>query len=167
MICARRTSPAPSFCERVIRTSLCASSSLNARTRRDIATSPARTGARITLQTRRSRSLLAGCTTKARFSLVREPVGDDENAGCCQQRIDDDGQPVVAAIEALVGEQPSIGVLDDAANGAQPGAVRLAPLADQRQDALGRAKSMVLGAVICGIGVEPGDRGADHQSAAQ
>src|SRR4051812_45030270 len=44
MICARRTSPAPSFCERVIRASLCASSSLNARTRRVIATSPARTG---------------------------------------------------------------------------------------------------------------------------
>src|SRR3954451_17459604 len=45
MICARRTSPAPSLCERVIRPSLCASSSLNARTRRVIATSPARTGA--------------------------------------------------------------------------------------------------------------------------
>src|SRR3954452_10798951 len=44
MICARRTSPAPSFCERVIRASLCASSSRNARTRRVIATSPARTG---------------------------------------------------------------------------------------------------------------------------
>src|SRR3954454_2626436 len=44
MICARRTSPAPSLCERVIRPSLCASSSLNARTRRVIATSPARTG---------------------------------------------------------------------------------------------------------------------------
>src|SRR5215218_2433461 len=45
IICARRTSPAPSFCERVIRASLCPSSSLNARTRRVIATSPARTGA--------------------------------------------------------------------------------------------------------------------------
>src|SRR4051812_22984828 len=43
MICARRTSPAPSFCERVIRASLCPSSSLNPRTRRVIATSPART----------------------------------------------------------------------------------------------------------------------------
>src|SRR3954462_10874209 len=45
MICARRTSPGPRLCERVIRPSLCASSSLNARTRRVIATSPARTGA--------------------------------------------------------------------------------------------------------------------------
>src|SRR5215217_7845724 len=44
MICARRTSPAPSFCERVIRPSLCPSSSLNARTRRVMATSPAQTG---------------------------------------------------------------------------------------------------------------------------
>src|SRR3954468_16677504 len=43
-ICARRTSPAPSFCERVIRASLCASSSLNARTRRVMPTSPARIG---------------------------------------------------------------------------------------------------------------------------
>ena len=54
-------------------------------------------------------------------------------------------------------------MLDDAAHGAQPGAVRLAPLADQRQDARGRAKPVVLGAVIGGIGIEPGDRGADHQ----
>src|SRR3954452_13457185 len=45
MICARRTSPAPSFCERVIRISLCASSSLNPRTRSVIATSPAWTRA--------------------------------------------------------------------------------------------------------------------------
>src|SRR6186997_3207915 len=45
MICARRTSPAPSFCERVIRASLCASSSLKARTRSVIATSPAWTRA--------------------------------------------------------------------------------------------------------------------------
>src|SRR3954451_3248406 len=45
MICARRTSPAPSFCERVIRASLCASSSLNPRTRSVIATSPAWTRA--------------------------------------------------------------------------------------------------------------------------
>src|SRR3954465_5975120 len=85
--------------------------------------------------------------TKARFSLIREPVGDDENAGCCQQRIDDVRQSVVATVEALVGEQPSIGVLDNAANGAQPGAVRLAALADQQQDALSLAKPAVLGAV--------------------
>jgi hypothetical protein len=101
---------------------------------------------------------------KARFSLVREPVGDDKNAGCCQQRIDDDCQFVVPAIEALVGEQPGICMLDDAANGAQPGAVRLGPLADQRQDALGRAQPAVLGAMICGISIEPRDRSADHQA---
>src|SRR3954462_11345074 len=94
---------------------------------------------------------------KARFSLIREPVGDDENAGCCQQRIDDARQSVVAAIEAFVGEQPSVRVLDDAANRAQPGAVRLASLADQRQDALDGAKAAVLGAVIGSIGVEPSD----------
>src|SRR3954451_8579370 len=76
-------------------------------------------------------------------------------------------QPVVAAIEALVGEQPNVRVLDDAASGAQPGPVRLASLADKRQDAFGRAKPAVLGAVICGIGIEPGDRSAAHQSAAQ
>src|SRR3954454_22620403 len=45
MICARRTSPAPSFCERVIRAGLCASSSLNPRTRSVIGTSPAWTRA--------------------------------------------------------------------------------------------------------------------------
>src|SRR3954451_13310566 len=104
---------------------------------------------------------------KKRFSEIGDPIGDDEDAGCCQQRIDDVRQSVVAAIEALVGEQPSIGVLDNTAHGAQSGAVRLASLADQWQDSLGRAKLAVLGAVIGGIGVEPGDRGADHQGAAQ
>src|SRR4051812_19130548 len=85
----------------------------------------------------------AGQTPQEELSTVfniRESVGDDENAGCCQQRIDNARQPVIPAIEALIGEQPSVRVLDDAANGAQPGAVRLAPLADERQDALGRAK---------------------------
>src|SRR3954467_11083763 len=33
---------------------------------------------------------------KERFSIIREPVGDDENAGCCQQRIHGARQPVVA-----------------------------------------------------------------------
>jgi hypothetical protein len=46
----------------------------------------------------------AAALIKARFSLIREPIGDDENAGCCEQRIDDVRQSVVAAIEALVGE---------------------------------------------------------------
>ena len=58
-------------------------------------------------------------------------------------------------------------MLDNTANGAPPGAVRLAFLADERQDALGCAQPAVLGAVIGGIGVEPGDGGADHQGAAQ
>ena len=94
---------------------------------------------------------LGSAKPKARFSIIRELVGDDEDAGCCQQRIDDVRQPVVTAIEALVGEQPSIGVLDNTAHGAQSGAVRLASLADQRQDSLGRAKLAVLGAVIGGM----------------
>src|SRR3954447_22161102 len=51
---------------------------------------------------------LSGCTTKERFSLIREPIGDEENAGCGQQPINDNGQSVVAAIEAFIGEQPSI-----------------------------------------------------------
>jgi hypothetical protein len=44
------------------------------------------------------------CFAKARFSLICEAVGDDEHAGCCEQRIDDVRQSVVAAIEALIGE---------------------------------------------------------------
>src|SRR3954447_16217062 len=92
--------------------------------------------------------IVSGEDFKARFSLIGEPVGNDENAGCCQQGIDDVRQSVVSAVEALIGEQPGVGVLDDAAHGAQPGAVRLASLADQRQNTLGRAKRAVLGAVI-------------------
>src|SRR3954468_15077122 len=34
-------------------------------------------------------SVVVKAASKARFSLIGEPVGDDENAGCCQQRIDD------------------------------------------------------------------------------
>src|SRR3954454_20048798 len=95
--------------------------------------------------------------SKARFSLIREPVGDDEDTGCCQQRIDDARQSVVPTIEALVGEKPSVCMLDDAAFGAQPGAMRLAPFADERQDTLGRAQPAVLDAVMGGIGIKPGN----------
>jgi hypothetical protein len=51
-----------------------------------------------------ARSIIHNSDYKARFSQIREPVGDDEKAGCCQQRIDNDRQSVVPAIEALVGE---------------------------------------------------------------
>jgi hypothetical protein len=43
-----------------------------------------------------------------------------------------------------------------------PDPVRLADLADERQDAVVPAKPAIIGAVIFGIGIEPGDSGADH-----
>src|SRR3954468_21426319 len=42
---------------------------------------------------------------KVQSSEVNEPVGDNENAGCCQQRVVDDRKHVVVTIEGVVGEQ--------------------------------------------------------------
>ena len=41
---------------------------------------------------------------EARFSVIDDPVGDEEMRDCCQSRINDPRQSVVPAIEALVGE---------------------------------------------------------------
>ena len=57
---------------------------------------------------------------EARFSVIDDPVGDEEMRDCCQPRINDPRQSVVPAIEALVGEQPSVRMLDDAASRTEP-----------------------------------------------
>jgi hypothetical protein len=44
---------------------------------------------------------------KVQFSEIDEPVSDNENAGCYQQRVVDDRKHVVVMIEGLVGEQLS------------------------------------------------------------
>ena len=45
---------------------------------------------------------------KVQLSEVDEPVGDHENAGCCQQRVVDGRKHVAVTIEGLVGEQLSV-----------------------------------------------------------
>lgn len=87
---------------------------------------------------------------------------DNNDAGCGEQCTDDGPQPVMAAIQAFVGEQSSIGVLNDTADWAEAGAVRLADLADDRLDAVTQAEPAVVGAVASDVGVEAGDAGADH-----
>src|SRR3954447_2350942 len=100
--------------------------------------------------------------TKAPFSERGEAVRDDEDAGGGQEGQDHPGQPVVAPVEPLVGEQPRAIVLDDAADQAEPRAVRLADLADAGLDALPRAEPAIVGAVVGRVGVQPADGGADH-----
>src|SRR4051812_25696144 len=103
---------------------------------------------------------------KARFSERVEAVRDDEDARGGQQGQDHAAQPVVAAVQPLVGEQPGAVVLDDAADGAEPRSMRLPYLADEGLDALARAEPAVVGAVVGRVGVEPADRGADGQGQA-
>jgi hypothetical protein len=73
----------------------------------------------------------------------------------------------VSSIEALVVEQPCVGVLDDRADDAESGAVPGTDLADQGLDALAQAEPAVVRTVIAGIGEKAGDPGADHQGETQ
>src|SRR3954465_9772899 len=100
-------------------------------------------------------------TTKAPFSERAEAVRDDEDAGGVQEGQDHTAQPVLAAVQPLVSQQPRTVVLDDAADRTEPRAVRLAHLADVRLDTLARPEPAVGGAVVGGVGVEPADGGAD------
>src|SRR3954469_8926289 len=92
-------------------------------------------------------------STKARFSERAEAARDDEDAGGGQECQDHAAQPVLAAVQPLVGQQPRAIVLDHAADRAEPRAVRLAHLADERLDALARAEPAVGGAVVGSVGV--------------
>ncbi len=68
----------------------------------------------------------------------------------------------MVAIQALVGEQPGIGVLDDTADLAMASAMRLADLADDWLDAVTQAKPSVVGAIVSSVGVKPSDAGTVH-----
>jgi hypothetical protein len=74
---------------------------------------------------------------------------------------DDAAEPVLAPVQALVGQQPCATVLDNAADGAEPRTVRRAHLADARLDAVLQAEPAVVGAVVACIGVQPAEGGAD------
>src|SRR5919107_2614628 len=105
--------------------------------------------------------------TKARFSKRVDAVCDDEDAGRGQQGQDHATQPILAAVESLVGQQPCAIVLDHAADRAEPRAMRLAYLADAGLDAVPQAEIAVLGTVISRVGEQLADGRADHLSQAQ
>ena len=73
----------------------------------------------------------------------------------------------MSSIEALVVEQPCVGVFDDGADDAESGAMPGTDFPDQRLDALAQAEPAVVRAIIAGIGEKAGDPGADHQGEAQ
>ena len=104
---------------------------------------------------------------KGRFSERGEAVGDDEDGGRGEQREYDPPQPVLPSIQAFVRQQPSTAVLDDASNLAEPGAMRLADLADVRPDSIAQAVPAVVGAVVPCVRIEPADGGADDLGQAQ
>src|SRR3954451_13139500 len=110
---------------------------------------------------------IKGMCHKRWLSEISKPVGDDQNAGICEQRLNDAGRPVVAAGKALVAEEPGVDVLHDGADGAEPAAVVHAFVPDYGSDALAQAEPAVIGAVIAGIGHETGDRDASDQGKAQ
>src|SRR3954463_7794716 len=105
-----------------------------------------------------SDTIWANSRTKAPFSERAEAVRDDEDAGGVQEGQDHAAQPVLAAVQPLVSQQPRPVVLDDAADRTEPRAVRLAHLAEVRLDTLARAEPAIVGAAVGGVGVEPADR---------
>ena len=74
-----------------------------------------------------------------------------EDAGGLKQGLDDEAEPVIAESQALVIEQPSVGILDDGTDNAEPGAVVGTDLADYGLDALAQTEPAVVGAVVPGI----------------
>src|SRR5215218_2082819 len=107
------------------------------------------------------------CCTKARFSERAAAVSDDEDAGSGQEGQDHATQPVLAPVQSLVGQQPGATVLDDAADRAEPRAVRCTYPTNVGLDAVLAAERAIVGAVVAGIGVQPRDGGADDLSHAQ
>src|SRR3954452_19742059 len=109
MICARRTSPAPSFCERVIRARLCPPP----RSTRapEGSSQPPQPGPapRVTLQTRKSRILLAGCTTNQTYHAFRytDVLGLDRNAA--MEAVCADFQPLLPLLFPSPDNMPTIG----------------------------------------------------------
>ena len=104
---------------------------------------------------------------KGWFSERAKAVGDDEDAGRGQEGQDDAAQPVLPAVQPLVGQQPCAVVLDHAADRAEARAVRLAHLADEGLDAVLPAEFAVVRAGVGRIGVEPADRSTNGQGQAQ
>src|SRR4051794_30018038 len=95
----------------------------------------------------------ADAIAKAPFSERAEAIRDDEDAGRIQEGQDHAAQPVLPAIQPLVGQQPGAIVFDHAADLAQSRAVRLANLADMGLDAVPSAEGTVVGAVVGCVGV--------------
>lgn len=73
----------------------------------------------------------------------------------------------MSSIEALVVEQPCVGILDDGADDAEAGTMVRTDLPDQGLDALAQAKPAVVRTVVAGIGEKARDPDADHQGEAQ
>jgi hypothetical protein len=57
----------------------------------------------------------------------------------------------MSSVEALVVEQPGVGVLDDGANDTKTGAVLGTNFPDQRLDAFAQAEPAIIGAVVAGM----------------
>ena len=70
----------------------------------------------------------------------------------------------MSSIEALVVEQPCVGVFDDGADDAESGAMPGTDFPDQRLDALAQAEPAVVHAVVAGIGEEARDPGAQGEA---
>ena len=70
--------------------------------------------------------------------------------------MNDPSGAVVAAVKALVVEEPGVDILHDGADGAEPGAMIGPFMPDHGPDALTQAEPAVIGAVVAGIGEKGG-----------
>ena len=73
----------------------------------------------------------------------------------------------MSSVEALVVEQPCVGVLDDGADDAETGAVLGTDLPDQGLNALTQTEPAVVRTIVTGIGEKTRDPGVDHQGETQ
>src|SRR5690242_13361142 len=119
---------------------------------------------RVTLQTQRSRNLLAGCTTKRQFSeLTGEAVCNQEYASGLEQRLDDEAEPVVAQSQAPVFQDPGIAAFDRPAPLAQSRPARLTALVDARLGTKGAAQLAMMLRVVAFVGEYRANAGHDRE----
>lgn len=83
------------------------------------------------------------------------------DAGEIEQRLYDEGRPVVSSVESLIGQQPRDGILDDVPDFAEPGAVSLSTPPDERFYPMLTTEIAVGPAVVAGISKEICNRYTD------
>lgn len=98
---------------------------------------------------------------KALFSLLGQPMCHNVDAGEIEQRLDEEGRPIVPSVESLVGQQPRDCILNDVPDFSETGAMCVFAPPDERLHALFATERAIETAVVAGIGEELCNRCTD------